>query len=114
MVWLRVEHTLALACPFLSLTDDDLFCTTPRLCQNNMTPVALRGRGTTSAYNCFPATGLFFKCTALALFDNKMTDFKRKVEGRENRKKVGREIGSESLAEAEKMQLEPDTFSKCS
>ena len=40
---------------------NDLFCTTPRLGQNNMTPVALRGRGTTSAYNCFPATGLFFK-----------------------------------------------------
>ena len=29
--------------------------------KNNMPHVALRGRGTTSAYNCFPATGLFFK-----------------------------------------------------
>ena len=38
----------------------------PRLCQNNMTPVALRGRGTTSAYNCFPATGLYFKSKVLA------------------------------------------------
>ena len=26
---------------------NDLICTTPRLCQNKMTPVALRGRGTT-------------------------------------------------------------------
>ena len=33
--------------------DNDLICTTPRLCQKNMTPVALRGRGTTSTYNCF-------------------------------------------------------------
>ena len=44
---------------------DDLFCTTPRLCQKkkkkkkSMTHVALRGRGTTSAYKCFPATGMF-------------------------------------------------------
>ena len=45
---------------------DDLICTTPRLCQNNMTPVALRGRGTTSTYNCFPATGLYFKSKVLA------------------------------------------------
>ena len=27
--------------------------------KNNMTRVALRGRGTTSAYNCFPATSMF-------------------------------------------------------
>ena len=46
--------------------DDDLICTTPRLCQNNMTPVALRGRGTTSTYNCFPATVLYFKSKVLA------------------------------------------------
>ena len=46
---------------------DDLICTTPRLCQNNMTPVALRGRGTTSAYNCFPTTGLYFRLVAGAL-----------------------------------------------
>ena len=45
---------------------DDLICTTPRLCQKNMTPVALRGRGTTSTYNCFPATGLYFKSKVLA------------------------------------------------
>ena len=45
---------------------DDLICTTPRLCQNNMTPVAVRGRGTTSTYNCFPATGLYFKSKVLA------------------------------------------------
>ena len=32
----------------------------PWLCQNNMTHVALRGRRTTSAYNCFPATDMFF------------------------------------------------------
>ena len=44
----------------------DLICTTPRLCQKNMTPVALRGRGTTSTYNCFPATGLYFKSKVLA------------------------------------------------
>ena len=44
---------------------NDLICTTPRLCQNNKTPVALRGRGTTSAYNCFPATGLYFKSKVL-------------------------------------------------
>ena len=31
-----------------------------------MTPVALRGRGTTSTYNCFPATGLYFKSKVLA------------------------------------------------
>ena len=47
-------------------SDDDLICTTPRLCQKNMTPVALRGRGTTSTYNCFPATGLYFKSKVLA------------------------------------------------
>ena len=41
----------------LSKFSNDLICTTPRLCQNNLTPVALRGRGTTSASNCFPATG---------------------------------------------------------
>ena len=45
---------------------DDLICTTPRLCQNNMTPVALRGRGTTSTYNCFLAIGLYFKSKVLA------------------------------------------------
>ena len=45
---------------------DDLICTTPWLCQNNKTPVALRGRGTTSAYNCFPATGLCFKSKVFA------------------------------------------------
>ena len=44
---------------------NDLICTTPRLCQNNMIPVALRGRGTTSTYNCFPATGLYFNLKCL-------------------------------------------------
>ena len=44
----------------------DLICTTPRLCQNNKTPVALRGRGTTSACKCFPATGLYFKSKVFA------------------------------------------------
>ena len=33
--------------------------------KNNMTHVALRGRGTTSAFNCFPAAGLFFKFKVL-------------------------------------------------
>ena len=40
--------------------------------KNNSTHVALRGRGTTSAYNCFSATGLFFKFnpfTATGYFD---------------------------------------------
>ena len=49
-----------------TMVSNDLICTTPRLCQNNMTPVALRGRGTTSTHNCFQATGLYFKSKVLA------------------------------------------------
>ena len=61
--------------------DDDLICTTPRLCQNNMTPVALRGRGTTSAYNCFPATGLYFKSRVLVSVGRGSTETTRLQHG---------------------------------
>ena len=60
---------------------NDLICTTPRLCQNNMTPVALRGRGTTSAYNCFPATGLYFKSKVLASVGRGSTETTRLQHG---------------------------------
>ena len=60
---------------------DDLICTTPRLCQNNMTPVTLRGRGTTSAYNCFPATGLYFKSKVLASVGRGSTETTRLQHG---------------------------------
>ena len=53
----------------------------PRLCQNNMTPVALRGRGTTSAYNCFPATGLYFKSKVLASVGRGSTETTRLQHG---------------------------------
>ena len=59
----------------------DLICTTPRLCQNNMTPVALRGRGTTSTYNCFPATGLYFKSKVLASVGRGSTETTRLQHG---------------------------------
>ena len=60
---------------------NDLICTTPRLCQNNMTPVAVRGRGTTSAYNCFPATGLYFKSKVLASVGRGSTETARLQHG---------------------------------
>ena len=60
---------------------DDLICTTPRLCQKNMTPVALRGRGTTSTYNCFPATGLYFKSKVLASVGRGSTETTRLQHG---------------------------------
>ena len=60
---------------------DDLICTTPRLCQNNMTPVAVRGRGTTSTYNCFPATGLYFKSKVLASVGRDSTETTRLQHG---------------------------------
>ena len=60
---------------------DDLICTTPRLCQNNMTPVALRGRGTTRTYNCFPATGLYFKSKVLASVGRGSTETTRLQHG---------------------------------
>ena len=60
---------------------DDLICTTPRLCQNNKTPVALRGRGTTSAYNCFPATGLYFKSKVFASVGRGSTETTRLQHG---------------------------------
>ena len=59
----------------------DLICTTPRLCQKNMTPVALRGRGTTSTYNCFPATGLYFKSKVLASVGRGSTETTRLQHG---------------------------------
>ena len=59
----------------------DLICTTPRLCQNNMTPVAVRGRGTTSTYNCFPATGLYFKSKVLASVGRDSTETTRLQHG---------------------------------
>ena len=59
----------------------DLICTTPRLCQNNKTPVALRGRGTTSAYNCFPATGLYFKSKVFASVGRGSTETTRLQHG---------------------------------
>ena len=67
--------------PGLNPNDHDLICTTPRLCQNNTTPVALRGRGTTSAYNCFPATGLFFKSKVLASVGRGSTETTRLQHG---------------------------------
>ena len=60
---------------------DDLICTTPRLCQNNKTPVALLGRGTTSAYNCFPATGLYFKSKVFASVGRGSTETTRLQHG---------------------------------
>ena len=60
---------------------DDLICTTPRLCQNNKTPVALRGRGTTSAHNCFPATGLYFKSKVFASVGRGSTETTRLQHG---------------------------------
>ena len=63
------------------LQTNDLICTTPRLCQNNMTPAAVRGRGTTSAYNCFPATGLFFKSKVLASVGRGSTETTRLQHG---------------------------------
>ena len=66
---------------FQSLVMNDLICTTPRLCQNNMTPVALRGRGTTSTYNCFPATGLYFKSKVLASVGRGSTETTRLQHG---------------------------------
>ena len=60
---------------------NDLICTTPRLCQNNMTPVAVRGRGTTSTYNCFPATGLYFKSKVLASVGRDSTETTRLQHG---------------------------------
>ena len=60
---------------------NDLICTTPRLCQNNKTPVALRGRGTTSAYNCFPATGLYFKSKVFASVGRGSTETTRLQHG---------------------------------
>ena len=65
----------------LSLLFCDLICTTPRLCQNNMTPVAVRGRGTTSTYNCFPATGLYFKSKVLASVGRDSTETTRLQHG---------------------------------
>ena len=59
----------------------DLICTTPRFCQNSMTPVALRGRGTTSTYNCFPATGLYFKSKVLASVGRGSTETTRLQHG---------------------------------
>ena len=59
----------------------DLICTTPRLCQNNTTPVAVRGRGTTSTYNCFPATGLYFKSKVLASVGRDSTETTRLQHG---------------------------------
>ena len=55
--------------------------TTPRLCQKNMTPVALRGRGTTSTYNCFPATSLYFKSKVLASVGRGSTETTRLQHG---------------------------------
>ena len=66
---------------FGCLGHDDLICTTPRLCQNNMTPVAVRGRGTTSTYNCFPATGLYFKSKVLASVGRDSTETTRLQHG---------------------------------
>ena len=60
---------------------DDLNCTTPRLCRKNMTPVALRGRGTTSTYNCFPATSLYFKSKVLASVGRGSTETTRLQHG---------------------------------
>ena len=65
----------------LSKFSNDLICTTPRLCQNNMTPVALRGRGTTSASNCFLATGLYFKSKVLASVGRGSTETTRLQHG---------------------------------
>ena len=78
--WIRRNHVNAL---WLSMHNrkDDLICTTPRLCQNDMTPVALRGRGTTSAYNCFPATGLYFKSKVLASVGRGSTETTRLQHG---------------------------------
>ena len=45
--------------------------------KNNMTHVALRGRGTTSAYNCFPATGLFIKFKFFASVERGSTETTR-------------------------------------
>ena len=42
-----------------------------------MTPVAVRGRGTTSTYNCFPATGLYFKSKVLASVGRDSTETTR-------------------------------------
>ena len=64
-----------------SLNEHDLICTTPRHCQNNKTPVALRGRGTTSAYNCFPATGLYFKSKVFASVGRGSTETTRLEHG---------------------------------
>ena len=66
---------------FIHLYINDLICTTPRLCQKNMTPVALRGRGTTSTYNCFPATGLYFKSKVLASVGRGSTETTRLQHG---------------------------------
>ena len=46
-----------------------------------MTPVALRGRGTTSTYNCFPATGLYFKSKVLASVGRGSTETTRLQHG---------------------------------
>ena len=64
-----------------TILESDFICTTPRLCQNNMTPVALRGRGTTSTYNCFPATGLYFKSKVLASVGRGSTETTRLQHG---------------------------------
>ena len=46
-----------------------------------MTPVAVRGRGTTSTYNCFPATGLYFKSKVLASVGRDSTETTRLQHG---------------------------------
>ena len=78
VTWLN-SHPVSLDTSYLVI--DDLICTTPRLCQNNMTPVALQGRGTTSAYNCFPATGLYFKSKVLASVGRGSTETTRLQHG---------------------------------
>ena len=65
----------------LAMGVHDLIGTTPRLCQSSMTPVALRGRGTTSTYNCFPATGLYFKSKVLASVGRGSTETTRLQHG---------------------------------
>ena len=89
--WLKVQNLVSYenrACVPICVASrpcctnyDDLICTTPRLCQNNMTPVALRGRGTTSAHNCFPATGLYFKSKVLASVGRGSTETTRLQHG---------------------------------
>ena len=81
----RVSHIMLEIFGFnafsMSRKNHDLICTTPRLCQKNMTPVALRGRGTTSTYNCFPATSLYFKSKVLASLGRGSTETTRLQHG---------------------------------